>query len=169
MEEQFYFIAPLCFWMVHMVAPRLLRPTILVATLGSLGLFFYSLTTGRLCSAFYLLPTRAWELGAGCCLAAFLRSDDRQESSCPPWHGVAGLLGLGLIMTAYGLAPCLNWMASLAVAGTVLVLAFGKAGAVHWLLTRSPLIWLGKASYSIYLWHWPVIVLSKLGGQVSSI
>ena len=168
-EEQFYIVAPLCFWMVHMVAPQRLRPAIRVATLGSLGLFFYSLATGRFSSAFYLLPTRSWELGAGCCLATFLRSDDRQESSCPPWHGVAGLLGLGLIMTAYGLAPCLNWMASLAVAGTVLVLAFGQAGAGHWLLTRSPLTWLGKASYSIYLWHWPVIVLSKLSGRVSTI
>jgi peptidoglycan/LPS O-acetylase OafA/YrhL len=167
-EEQFYLVAPLCLWMLHRAAPQRLRPAILAATIGSLGLFLSSLSVGALTSTFYLLPTRLWELGAGCCLAAFLRSDDRQESSCPPWHGLAGLLGLGLIMTAYVLASSLNWMTSLAVAGTVLVLAFGQTGAGHWLLTRPPLIWMGKASYSIYLWHWPVLVFSKLEGRAWS-
>jgi hypothetical protein len=53
-------------------------------------------------------------------------------------------------------------MASLTVVGSALVLAFAQAGPCHWLLTRQPLTWLGKASYSIYLWHWPVIVLAEL-------
>jgi len=172
-EEQFYLVAPLCFWMVHRVAPQRLRPAILAATLASFVLFLFGLATGRLPSTFYLLPTRAWELGAGCCLAAFLPSDPRVQSEWAPWRDTAGLLGLGVILATFVLAPWagtgLNWMVSLTVVGAVLVLAFAQAGPCHWLLTRQPLTWLGKASYSIYLWHWPVIVLSKLDGRMSSI
>jgi len=168
-EEQFYLVAPLCFWMVHRVAPQRLRPAILVATLASFGLFLYSLAVGRLTSTFYLLPTRAWELGAGCCLAAFLPADHRIRSEQAPWRDTVGLLGLGLILATFVLAPWagtgLNWMASLTVVGSVLVLAFAQVGPCHWLLTRQPLTWLGKASYSIYLWHWPVIVLAELLGR----
>ena len=168
-EEQFYLVAPLCFWMVHRVAPQRLRPAILVATLASFGLFLYSLAVGRLTSTFYLLPTRAWELGAGCCLAAFLPPDRQVQSKRAPWRDTAGLFGLGLILATFVLAPWagknLNWMASLTVVGSALVLAFAQAGPCHWLLTRQPLTWLGKASYSIYLWHWPVIVLAELLGR----
>jgi peptidoglycan/LPS O-acetylase OafA/YrhL len=168
-EEQFYLVAPLCFWMVHRVAPQRLRPAILVATIASFGLFLYSLAVGRLTSTFYLLPTRAWELGAGCCLAAFLPSDHQFQSKRAPWRDTAGLFGLGLILATFVLAPWagknLNWMASLTVVGSALVLAFAQAGPCHWLLTRQPLTWLGKASYSIYLWHWPVIVLAELLGR----
>ena len=168
-EEQFYLVAPLCFWMVHRVAPQRLRPAILVATLASFGLFLYSLAVGRLTSTFYLLPTRAWELGAGCCLAAFLPPDRQVQSKRAPWRDTAGLFGLGLILATFVLAPWagknLNWMASLTVVGSALVLAVAQAGPCHWLLTRQPLTWLGKASYSIYLWHWPVIVLAELLGR----
>ena len=168
-EEQFYLVAPLCFWMVHRVAPQRLRPAILVATIASFGLFLYSLAVGRLTSTFYLLPTRAWELGAGCCLAAFLPPDRQVQSKRAPWRDTAGLFGLGLILATFVLAPWagknLNWMASLTVVGSALVLAFAQAGPCHWLLTRQPLTWLGKASYSIYLWHWPVIVLAELLGR----
>ena len=164
-EEQFYLVAPLCFWMLHRVAPRGLRPAILAATIGSFGLFLFGLATHRLTATFYLLPTRAWELGAGCCLAAFLPPDDQQDSAGSWWRDAAGLLGLGLIFSTYVLAPSvgprLTWTASLAVAGTALVLAFARTGTCHWLLTRQPLTWLGKSSYSIYLWHWPVIVFAE--------
>jgi peptidoglycan/LPS O-acetylase OafA/YrhL len=172
-EEQFYLVAPLCFWLVRRVAPQRLRPAILVATLGSFGLFLFGLATGRLLSTFYLLPTRAWELGVGCCLAAFIPTDQKPQWQGTSWRGAAGLLGLGLILATFVIAPwagpSLNWMATLTVVGTALVVAFAQAGPCHWLLTRQPLTWLGKASYSIYLWHWPVIVLSKLGGRSPSL
>lgn len=172
-EEQFYLVAPLCLWILHRVAPRRLRPAILAATLASFGLFLFGLATGRVTSTFYLLHARAWELGAGCCLAAFLPSDHRIQTERTPWRDTAGLFGLGLILATFVLAPwagpSLNWMASLTVVGAVLVLAFAQSGPCHWLLTRQPLTWLGKTSYSIYLWHWPVIVLSKLDGRVSSL
>ena len=168
-EEQFYLVAPLCFWILHRVSPQRLRPAILAATLASFGLFLFGLATGRLTPTFYLLPTRAWELGAGCCLAAFLPPDHRIRSERAPWRDTAGLVGLGLILATFVLAPWagtgLNWMASLTVVGSALVLAFAQAGPCHWLLTRQPLTWLGKASYSIYLWHWPVIVLAELLGR----
>ena len=168
-EEQFYLVAPLCFWILHRVSPQRLRPAILAATLASFGLFLFGLATGRLTPTFYLLPTRAWELGAGCCLAAFLPPDRQVQSKRAPWRDTAGLFGLGLILATIVLAPWagknLNWMASLTVVGSALVLAFAQAGPCHWLLTRQPLTWLGKASYSIYLWHWPVIVLAELLGR----
>ena len=149
-EEQFYLVAPLCLWILHRVAPQRLRPAILVATLASFGLFLFGLATGRVTSTFYLLHARAWELGAGCCLAAFPPSDHRGQSERAPWRDAVGLLGLGLIFATFVLAPwagpSLNWMASLTVVGAVLVLAFAQSGPCYWLLTRQPLTWLGKTS-----------------------
>lgn len=157
--------------MVNRVAPQRLRAAILVSTIASCGLFVFGLITGRINETFYLLPGRAWELCAGGCLAAFFPQRDRQNSASW-WRGAAGLCGLALIGVTYVLAPSvgprLNWMAIFAVAGTVLVLAFAESGPGHWLLTKQPLTWLGRASYSIYLWHWPVIVIAEVLGWASN-
>ncbi|MFM2055974.1 MAG: acyltransferase family protein [Pseudomonadota bacterium] len=105
--------------------------------------------------AFYLLPTRAWELLAGG-LVYFMPtwSDER-------WRKIATTTGLILVLaTVFLVNGTMAWpgmLTLLPVAGTVLVIA---AAAPSFAPLAHPVVqWLGKTSYSIYLWHWPVVVL----------
>jgi peptidoglycan/LPS O-acetylase OafA/YrhL len=113
-------------------------------------------------SAFYLAPTRAWELLAGS-LCAFVTTGPHPSKGN---GGLAGL-GLGLIVmailvydetvpfpSAYTLAP---------VIGTALVLLFGQAGTrVARLLSRPVFVGIGLISYSAYLWHQPLFAFARL-------
>lgn len=112
--------------------------------------------------AFYLLPTRAWELLAGSVLA--LGRAGRPEG---PWLRGQGwaLLGLGLIAASLAWidegAGFPGYAAALPVLGTVLVLAAdrGPSGLAERVLSWKPLTLVGRLSYSLYLWHWPVFSL----------
>lgn len=159
-EEQFYFLAPVLLVVLHRLRPRrqLIATTALVAL--SLGLHYALVELGKAGPAFYLLPTRMWELGMGICLALAQRAR--------PWPvavekvGIAALLLLFVCLT-YGAkapVPLANLLACLATA--TLILAGHRAESPSSLfLGWRPLSMVGRASYSIYLWHWPLIVFCK--------
>ncbi len=109
----------------------------------------------------YFAPaTRAWELGVGCLLALAAgrlhRIPDRLAT------GMAGV-GLALIVVAAltfdTTTPFPGYPAALPVLGAVLVLA-GRGDAV---LGWAPLQYLGRLSFALFLWHWPVLVLAEQG------
>jgi hypothetical protein len=115
--------------------------------------------------AFYLAPTRAWELLSGSLLAihapSVLPTQKRWISQILGFAGLALILVAGLGFTAQ--TPFPGWAAALPVLGSVaLILAGGLGGGLATsLLSSAPLRGLGLISYSLYLWHWPVIVLLK--------
>jgi len=166
-EEQFYLCVPLALWALVRFAPRLVRGAILVSTVASFCLFLVGIARHHESATFYLLPTRAWELGVGACLAAFAPTGTTEPARHRPWRDVAALVGLGLILAAYAICSRLDWSVSIAVAGTALVLAFADSGMSRFLLTRPPLVWIGIASYSIYLWHLPIFVFSDAVGPLA--
>ncbi|MFM7843547.1 MAG: ATP-grasp fold amidoligase family protein, partial [Planctomycetota bacterium] len=84
-----------------------------------------------------------------------------QQPRHPAWVGVLGILGLVLILSSAYFLRRLDLTMSWPVVGAVLVLACGHSGPCHWLLTRPPLVHLGKLSYSLYLWHWPILVFAE--------
>ncbi|MEO9576782.1 MAG: acyltransferase family protein [Tateyamaria sp.] len=156
-EEQFYVFFPLACWIIWRWAPRLLLPAVILALLLSfgLGLFF---TPRKPELAFYLLPTRAWELMIGAVLA--LVTHGRVVRGA--WLQVMGPLGLCLIaasVVVYGpLTQVPGWFAVLPTLGTVAVILGGfaeKAPATRMLATP-PMVWIGKISYPLYLVHWPI-------------
>ncbi|MEX2359689.1 MAG: acyltransferase family protein [Gammaproteobacteria bacterium] len=157
-EEQFYILYPLFFGLFFRRARQFLVPALT-------GVALVSLATSVVGShifpgaSFYLAPTRAWELLAGG-LLALSPAHGRELSAAA---SAAGWAGLAMIFTAAGLytstAVFPGIAAALPVLGAVLVIASGNApeSPVRRLLALRPLVYIGLASYSLYLWHRPVL------------
>jgi peptidoglycan/LPS O-acetylase OafA/YrhL len=164
-EEQFYIVFPL----LVVLCIRWRRSALLPLTSALVLLSFISnLLLNRMSLqsvAFYLLPARAWEIGAGALLA--LAPSPKVET---PWlrQGLALLAGTlilaGLCLhgsgTVFGgVVPSAIWV----VLGTTLAIHLGNDGG-NWLsvgLAKAPLAWIGLISYSLYLWHWPILVFAR--------
>ena len=158
-EEQFYLLLPLAIWLVCRWRPRLLTRSLVFLAVGSFMLFLWGSQRSP-AATFYLLPTRAWELAVGCTLAAAFGACDRGRSESPAWHSWLAIAGLGMILATYFLLPKMTAGVAVTVIGAALVLCFGGSGACRVILSLPPLVYIGKASYSLYLWHWPFLVFA---------
>ncbi|CAI8694322.1 acyltransferase family protein [Burkholderia sp. IT-111MI5] len=168
-EEQFYLVFPLLF-VLWLRGRRALSVTIFAIAL--VASFVCAIWLGRTNEtlAFYMMWSRFWELGIGVLLFQIMHARGHSfdmESPYRPWFAVVGDLGLialgaGLITARPESAPFPACV--LPVAGTAMILGalHGRRGGVaHILLTRRAMKYLGKISYSLYLWHWPVFVLFR--------
>lgn len=155
-EEQFYIALPLV--LLALARWRWGLPAVLALLwAGSLAACVI-LTPAAPTAAFYLFPFRAWELLTGVLLAILTAS--RPDRRGPPW---AAMAGLALILAALVLArpdSFPGWQAIAPVAGTALVLWARDDGPVARLLAHPAPVFVGLISYALYLWHWPVLVLS---------
>lgn len=111
--------------------------------------------------AYFSTFTRAWELGVGGALAV----TGRWRSLPPVARDVAAWVGLGMIVAALvsfdGTTAFPGTAAALPVLGTALVIVGGESArwySAYAILRRAPFQYFGDISYSLYLWHWPVII-----------
>ena len=161
-EEQFYLLyPPLVVLTVRYFKGKL--PIILGAGfIVSITLSWY-LTKIHFETAFYLPFSRAWELLAGALVVVY-------KSNCPnharKYDGAVSFVGMTLIayalcfFTADTAFPGLA--AAIPVVGTALVLASDSgSNFTHKLLSKKPLVYIGLASYSIYLWHQPIFAFIR--------
>lgn len=167
-EEQFYLVWPLLFLAAGLAVRRRGRGgRVVVAGLTSAlvaGSLAYSVYDTRVNpqAAYFVTTTRMWELGAGG-LLALLPERRSQSLARRGWLGWAGLaLVVASPFALRGTTAFPGALALLPVVGAVLLIAGGSARGVHGparLMSVRPLVFLGGISYSLYLWHWPVIDL----------
>ncbi|HUO94200.1 MAG TPA: acyltransferase family protein [Rhizomicrobium sp.] len=157
-EEQFYLFFPA---ILLMFAQRRIAATALIFA-ASLGFALWG-TAHAPSATFYLLPGRAWELMLGALLAlgAFPPIAQRRTREALALAG-AGLIAFATFFYtrdtpfpgAAALAPCL---------GAALLIYAAQPGptAASAVLSLSPLVFIGRISYSLYLWHWPLYVFTR--------
>ena len=160
-EEQFYLIFPLV-----LLAANSLKLNARKWVLWCLPLLFLAalfLSYQKPAVAFYLLPARAWELALGAALAlgAIPAVQSPRIASMLAWAGLV-MLASGYLFGHSGmLFP--GYVALLPCVGTALIIHCARAthGIGGWLAWR-PLVLVGLVSYSLYLWHWPVLVFTRM-------
>lgn len=161
-EEQFYIVFPLFLILCVRWRRSAVVPLTSILVLLSLLADAFSGRLGISGAAFYVLPARAWELGAGALLA--LAGGPRISKA---WlRQTLAAVAAVLLIVSLGLSD--NWLhglmppAVLAVGGSTLVVFLGgtRESWLNRLLSTSLMVWIGLISYSLYLWHWPILVFA---------
>jgi peptidoglycan/LPS O-acetylase OafA/YrhL len=175
-EEQFYLAWPvlLMFTEKYGVTLRVLAALISASLALSIWGTWYAPT-----AAFYYPVTRAWELGMGGMLAAWQIRMAHAPAAPSPSSRLLGMMGnsaAGVTSSWVGLALIVAggicWSdeqaipgiwCTIPVAGATLLIGAGTQAPVNRLLLSSrPLIFLGRISYSLYLWHWPLFSFARI-------
>lgn len=177
-EEQYYIVWPLLLLLVALVVRRTrakVRPTMAVAlaliVLPSLA-WSVHLTSTQPALAFFVTTTRLWELGIGAAVAIGATQWSRLPVLAAHVLGWAGLAAIGA--SAFLLSTSTPWPGSAALLptlGTAAVVVAGfRGGGPARLLGWRPMVWVGGMSYSLYLWHWPLVVAATFaaGGELGA-
>ena len=161
-EEQFYIFWPL---LLALVVRWRIRVAWFIGAVAlasfACNLWFVAVSPS---AAFYFPVPRFWELMAGALLAEM---SFRPGEPLAKWPVAQSAVGLGLIVTACGVLgekhAFPGFWAVLPTAGASLVVAAGPSSWVsRRLLANPPMVWIGKISYPLYLWHWPVFSLLRI-------
>ncbi len=168
-EEQFYLLFPLMFFAWVWSRRRLSMALFGVAAVCSLIVAVWLAQVSPV-YAFYMIMSRFWELAAGVLLFQWMAARGHSfERASPPSRAVdaAAIVSALLLLGGLALAPAgkAPMPASIVpVIGTLGVLGFvhGRdTGLIQRILSLNWLRFIGKISYSLYLWHWPVFVLFR--------
>lgn len=164
-EEQFYLVFPLVFVAWLQMRRRLSAAAMLVGVASSFVAYVWMAQRAP-GDAFYLSWFRFWQLGSGVLLFQLWQA--HRSGSTVPSPGLdlwawGGLVALAAALWAPLPADQPWWPNLLAVLGTLAVVAgsVGQGSGVGRLLRLQGVRWVGKISYSLYLWHWPVFVLAR--------
>jgi peptidoglycan/LPS O-acetylase OafA/YrhL len=190
-EEQFYVIWPLALIALALVLRRRgRRPSVtaVAALLAAIAVpsFGYAVWLAAVdpARAYFVTTTRAWELGVGAALAVWCAGRDAPTRRTGRGSSARTVLARGA--GAPGVAAAIAWVGLVAVLGSAcwlpsgavtpgawtLVPTIGAAAVLYagWtgtpggpvrVLGTAPMVWIGGLSYSLYLWHWPALILGE--------
>jgi peptidoglycan/LPS O-acetylase OafA/YrhL len=155
-EEQFYLLFPAFLWFTAKF--RIAKPAIVAVIVVSLGLWIAGMALMPSVT-FFLLPTRGWELALGAALAL------GAVSLLPRWRSLTAFAGLALLVLAFAVPgdpqDLQSRSAASAALGSLLLIGSSPTTGVARGLALTPLVAIGRISYSLYLWHWPVLLLAR--------
>jgi peptidoglycan/LPS O-acetylase OafA/YrhL len=180
-EEQFYLLWPMVLAGLFVLTRRIgrwrwwvLRSCVAAAVVASAVAALHIATT-NLDRAYYGTDTRAYQLLAGAALAVTpqllrARSGSRWARAAP---GLAMAAFLGILVLGTSIVDVGPITRGVLVAGLVVVLLStlqnARTGLVKQFLSSGPMAYLGRISYGVYLWHWPVIVIASHGRSLSPV
>lgn len=165
-EEQFYLLFPPLIFGLSIAVKRLRFWSILF---GAMISFVVSvrLAEGSPDAAFYLLPSRAWELGVGALLALWLFEHPAGATKIPrAVNEFASAIGIAMILFAaftYDTGTLFPGFAGLLPVGGAALIIWSNTGTKTLTgnaLSLKPFVFVGLISYSLYLWHWPLLVFT---------
>jgi peptidoglycan/LPS O-acetylase OafA/YrhL len=172
-EEQFYLLWPMLIVLASIAvrsygaqAQRWSIAIVLLAVTSASLAYSISETANNPAAAFFVTPTRAWEFGAGGLLALlsltkWTRPSPLAARSTLSWVGIAVIMVAAFTYSAA--TPFPGWAALLPVLGAIAVIR-AEAPTSRWALTPvlklTPIQFVGNVSYSLYLWHWPLIIFA---------
>lgn len=166
LEEQFYLLIPILLWMLFRFAKsKWFTPLIGLFCLVSFASSILLINSAP-SATFYLLPSRAWELAAGSLLVMAPTITSAVVRKSALWLGFLGIMIPFLFYTEKTSFPGIAALPP--VLGSVLVIWAGKGSegipfrtGLLTFLTSKPMVGVGLMSYSLYLWHWPLLAFNR--------
>ena len=163
-EEQFYLLFPFLIWFSGFGqqkdgGARNLFIWVGALTVASLISFIYLYQTNQP-AAYFLMPPRFWELAAGCLIFIGFQKRAKIEQALeqvPPLLVVAGMVGVMFLPVSEGRPATIG----IVVLSAILIACLKKGTAAYKLFTLENVVNLGLISYSLYLWHWSVLCISR--------
>jgi len=163
-EEQFYLLFPFLIWFSGfgqqwIRGARNLFLVVGVLFLASLISFIYLYKVDQP-AAYFLMPPRFWEMAAGCLIFLAFQKRLKLEQlleQVPPLAVVAAMFGVMLLPPAAAVPATL----AIVLLSAVLIACLKQGTSAHQFFTRDQVVYVGLISYSLYLWHWGILCISR--------
>jgi peptidoglycan/LPS O-acetylase OafA/YrhL len=172
-EEQFYFIWPLLLLGIHRIKLSKLNKILILIIISLISYLFwgYSITSDLLSKfAYYSLPTRMGGLIIGGLIAHWHSDKVPSQNNLKSYQSILGFFILILSMIYKDKlnlsSPILSLIACI---GAALILEAGSNSIINKILSLKWAVFIGTISYSLYLWHWPILAYFKYFGELKPI
>ena len=163
-EEQFYLIFPLIFWFTGFIrnskngAATLIKVLTILSAI-SLFLFLYLYQRNQ-SAAYFLMPTRFWELASGSIVFILINFYSRLIKKIYSFSPIILFGGIFTLMVISSYSPALSTF-GVVLFTCLLLISLVQKGSLYKLLTNKFILFIGSISYSLYLWHWGILSLSR--------